>query len=133
MEDIGDLRTDETYLRVYQICRIVASDNCSSDLLNLKPGLLVQTRWFTTTTSLFGFYVITEYQYGNFTWVVQYIMKVKAIGTIVDGRNSKHSHLPVVDSGIFWSDLEGHDKLRFLKSNLILVNSQKPPIGVVNC
>ena len=53
------------YLSTYQkylldIYNVVRDGNCSSDILNQNPGIMVQSRWLTTANRILRPYISTE-------------------------------------------------------------------------
>ena len=75
MDDI-ELSTHQQYL--YDICKVVASENCSIDLALKKPGPVCHSRWLTTANRLLRLYVSTESPSDNLVALATYVMKVYA-------------------------------------------------------
>ena len=73
MDDI-DLSTDQQYL--YDICKAVASGNCSSDLALKKSVPVCHSRWLTTANRLLRLYVSTESLSDNLVALATYARKV---------------------------------------------------------
>ena len=53
-----DLSTYQKYL--LDIYNVVRDGNCSSDILNRNPGMMVQSRWLTTANRILRTYISTE-------------------------------------------------------------------------
>lgn len=72
----SDLSTDQEYLM--EICKAVASGQCSDELANRKPGKLGHARWLTTGCRLLRLYVGTPKPNRQLKNLVELIMKVYA-------------------------------------------------------
>ena len=75
MDDI-ELSTDQQYL--CDICKAVASENCSIDLAIKKSGSVCHSRWLTAANRLLRLYVSTESPSDNLVALATHVMKVCA-------------------------------------------------------